>query len=107
MSLAGNYATLLREGTEPGKVLAYMKAKGHLTLLPQVARLIEREKEGAGDSVLVAKEKDAADAKRRFPGAKVVIDPRVVGGYLAKVGGTVVDATYRKALVSIYKHATK
>ena len=104
MSLASNYATVLRDGTDPKKVISYMIHKGHRSLLPQVLTILERG-EDAGDTVTVAHDKDAHKIKSRFPGAKIVIDPSVVGGYLAKTGSTIVDATYRKALVTIYKNA--
>jgi hypothetical protein len=107
MSLASNYAALLSSGTEPDAVLAYMKQKGHLSLLPHIARLLEREAGVAGDTVLVAKEGDVRTAQEKFPSARVQQDPRVVGGYLAKVGGKIIDATYRRALVNIYKQVTK
>jgi len=50
MNLAQNYARILRDGVDAAKTLAYMKARGHLSLLPQVVRMLERE-QGRNDSV--------------------------------------------------------
>lgn len=102
MTLAHNYATVLKDGSKVAQVLAHMKAKGHLSLLPQVVRILSREIH-TGEVVTVAHEKDAT----HFKHAKVVIDPRVVGGHIHRNGSTVTDASYRTALVTLYKAVTQ
>lgn len=105
MSLAQNYAALLKEGNDPEKTLAYMKAKGHQSILPQVVRILERQEDDGG-VVLVAKKEDAEAVKDKFPDARIIVDTRIVGGYFARTkDAKVIDATYRKALVTIYKAA--
>lgn len=104
MNLAHTYALALKD-TDIKKVVAYMKAKGHLSLLPQILRIMERSPQ-RGDVLTVAKEEDIAGAQKRFPEAEVSVDPRIVGGFLLRKAGRVTDATYRKALVNIYTAVT-
>ena len=106
MNLAQNYAKVLTEGTDVAKTIAYMKSKGHLSLLAQVVRILAHENANHDAEVVrVAREKDSPTAQKKFQGARVVIDPKIVGGYFARKGATLVDATYRKALITIYKNA--
>jgi len=99
MTLASNYASVMKD-LDVKKVVSYMKQRGHLSVLPQVLNILEREKDDQ-EVVTVAKEKDA----KPFKGARVVVDPNVVGGYMHRNGSKIVDATYRKALVTIYKQS--
>lgn len=101
MNLIQNYASVLTGGADPKRTLALMKQKGHLSLLPQVVKVLEREK-SEGEVMVVANEKDAKGFK-----GNVVVDSRIVGGYLKRSGSKIIDATYRKALVEIYKNAVK
>lgn len=100
MNLAQRYATVLTS-VDAKKVLAYMKHRGHLSLLPKVLRVLERERE-VGDTVVVASEKDVSKMKKKFPDTRVEVDPKLVGGYIARSGSTVTDASYRHALVQLY-----
>ena len=105
MSLASNYAAVMKD-LEVKKVVAYMKSKGHLSLLPQVLNILER---GTGDTdvVRVARKEDLHLVEKKFPGATMVVDPTIVGGYLARKGSKLIDATYRKTLVTIYRNTTR
>lgn len=103
MSLASNYATILKGGFDVKRVVSYMIQKGHQSLLPQVMRILGRE-EAAGEMLTVAHEKDAQKFLRSD--LRVVVDPHIVGGYVHRKGSTLTDASYRKALVTIYKQAT-
>ena len=89
MSLASNYAAVLKD-LDSKKVVSYMKSKGHLSLLPQVVRILEREKPRPESVTITAQD-----------------DPRIVGGTITLKGFTLIDASYRKALVQIYKNAVK
>lgn len=99
MSLAQNYATLLND-IAPARVVDYMKSRGHVSLLPQVVRILERKQE-SNHVVTVARKEDAPHT----PGATVVVDPRIVGGTITRKNNTLTDASYRRALVNIYKKA--
>lgn len=101
MSLASRYAQVLKD-VDVTKVLRYMKARGHLSLLPKVVRILEREP-ASGDTVVVAHEKDVTKYKKKFPESRVEVDEKIVGGYISRSGTSVVDASYRHALVSLYQ----
>ena len=104
MNLARTYAALIHE-VDPNKVFAYMKRRGHVSLLPQVLRIVEREPVPS-DVVTVAHERDIAKHKKSHPNARFVVDPRVVGGYSARTGSEYIDRTYRRALVTLYQKIT-
>jgi F0F1-type ATP synthase delta subunit len=106
MSLSSTYATVIREMGEASlpKIIAYMKSRSHLSLLPHIANLVERER-AHDESVVVATEEDAAQARAEFPHAEVVVDPNVVGGRMVRRHSRLTDTTHRRALVSIYKRA--
>lgn len=100
MNLVHRYATVLKS-VDAKKVLAYMKLRGHLSLLPKIVRALEREPE-TQSTVVVAHEKDISKFKKKYPDARVEVDPKLVGGYIARSGTTVTDASYRHVLVQLY-----
>lgn len=115
MNLAHAYASVLRENPSADNVkqtLAYMKSRGHLSTLPQVVRILEREK-GANEAVVtVARESDVKKFREDIAKAltelgesehSIAVDPHVVGGYIVRGRSKAIDRTYRKALVSIYQ----
>lgn len=106
MTTPTHYATVLREGADAEKTIAYMKAKGHLSLLPRIVALMERQKT-SDSTVVVAREEDVAHAKKEHPEADIVVDPQIVGGMLVRKGSVLLDATYRRSLVEIYKSAVR
>lgn len=106
MNLARNYARVLT-GFGPKRVdevIALMRVKGHLTLLPQVFRVILRERE-EGEVLTVARENDVGKFSKQFPRARVVVDPSIVGGFVRRDGSRLTDASARRALVALYKNA--
>lgn len=121
MSLAHAYAEVIMTAEEEGqgavfaeKVLTFMKHRGHLSLVPEIARIIERTPVRGGTVLTVA---DTASEKKfsneirealRTLKAEdlkqtVVVDPRAVGGFSLRAGSTIVDKTFRTALVSLYQ----
>jgi hypothetical protein len=96
MSLASNYATVFKS-LDAKKVIAYMKQRGHVSLLPQVVRILAREKD-EGETITVAHEKDA----KKFKDARIVVNPHIVGGYVRRDGSKLTDASFRRSLVEIY-----
>ncbi len=120
MSLSQAYAQVIREkGDESGflkKVAEFMKSKGHLVLFPEILRILMRDPQRKGAAVYVAR---AAD-ERKFAGeikaairdvgetdADIVIDQRIVGGFLVRGKSKVIDQSYRSALVSMYQKTLK
>lgn len=99
------------------KLVAYMKSRGHLSLLPHVLRILDREpKEKNAAVVTVAKESDSkkfasrvkealALLKAEDARAVTLVDPKAVGGFSVRAGGRLIDRTFRTGLVSIYKNA--
>ncbi len=123
MSLANAYAQVIREIPE-GKasafvprLFAFMKSRGHLSLLPQVLRILERQPADASvPMVVVAKESDV----KKFSSAiretlaklapeekthRTIVDPRAVGGYSVRAGSRTIDRSFRSALVSLYRRS--
>ncbi len=119
MSLASHYATILSGGSSIQKTLAYMKRYGHLSLLPQIVKILERTPVDSDASVVTfAKESDAkkfapaiAEAFKAIgtdaKGSRTVIDPRLVGGYRVHSASKIVDRSFRTALVTIYHNAVR
>lgn len=104
MNLAAQYARVAPH-VDTKKFVAYLKKRGHLQLLPQVVRLLERERP-VTDVVVVSEEADVQEFTKKFPGARIVVDPKIVGGYAVTGKGKVVDRTYRTALVNLYQKIT-
>ncbi len=122
MSLATSYAAVVRDVPETEasafipRLLAFMKSRGHLSLLSEIVRILEREPSERNQAVVtVAKEGDlkkfggeikAALLKIGMEGSvpKVIVDPRVLGGYSVRTESKLVDKSFRNALVSIYQN---
>lgn len=131
MTLVHAYAQVIREVPEEKasafvpRLLAFMKHRGHLSLLPQVLRILEREPARSSiPTVVVARESDArkfssgireALTKLGLPreaGAeekahRTLIDPRLVGGYSVRANSRIIDRSFRSALVSLYERAIR
>lgn len=88
MIRAKHYAAVLRT-LDTEQVLAYMRHRGHLSLLPQVLSILEREQPRPASKTVTAAE-----------------DPRIVGGSYTLDGYMLEDRTYRTALVQLYKKIT-
>jgi F0F1-type ATP synthase delta subunit len=98
------------------KLVAYMKQRGHTGLLSAVLRRVERLYVPRGAVVTVAR---ADDASKYAPAIAsqlvglgssadytIGVDDRMVGGYMVRAGGKLVDTSYRTALVTLYKNIT-
>lgn len=123
-NIAQAYAKILKEAESERtgakfaeKLAAYMKSRGHLSLLPRVLKIAERLP-NADEAVVTVKSK--ADLDKLKPRIKaslkkmgtedrpnVVIDPNVVGGYTARYKGKAVDMSFRSALVDIYQKSIR
>ena len=119
MALADTYATIIR-GVPQEKVsgylprlLAFMKARGHLSLLPTIVRILEREPNDTKVTVVVAREHDAKKFAQsiseslKLLGTEekplISVDPHIVGGHIVRTGSHVVDKSFRNALVQLYR----
>ena len=125
MGLANAYAAVIREAEEgkdtsdfSKKLIAFMKNRGHLSLLPQVLRILAREKADLHTPVItVAKESDAKKFAKPIREilsqlgvqeveSTVIVDSRAVGGYAVRANSRLVDKTFRSALISLYQNVT-
>lgn len=124
MNLAHAYARLIQEaddaGAKPefaGKIVTYMKSKGHLSLLPRVLRIAERMPKTNEAVVTVKNDADykryEKDIKTALSGIghkgalRVAHDAKIVGGYSVRAGGKITDRSFRSALVSIYQNTVR
>ena len=122
MNLANAYAELVKDAPEgkegvqfADRLVAYMKAKGHLSLLPRVLKIAERLPKKGEAVVTVGSEADLAKLKPKIKESlktmgteekpSVIIDPRIVGGYLARFGGKAIDKSFRSALTAVYRNS--
>jgi F0F1-type ATP synthase delta subunit len=99
------------------KLLQYMKAKGHLSLLHDVVRKLERERKQPRAVVSVSKKSDAKKFEQMIKDslntlgvdmrdASTMEDVKLVGGYQVRAGATSIDRSFRTALVSLYRKTT-
>lgn len=105
MNLVGRYVSVAA-AVDTKKFVSYLKKRGHLSLLPRIVRALERS-HTQGRVVLVASQDAVTGAHKKFPDASVVVDPKVVGGYIVRDGSTVTDASYRNALVQLYHNTIR
>ncbi len=114
-TLVSDYSALLK-GTsiQADALLAYMKKRGHLSLLTQIIKELERAPVKKDAVVKVAAAHDAERYAKQIASHlsahntndyAVEVDEKIVGGYEVSVGETLYDNTFRSALVSIYKNA--
>lgn len=114
--LSNAYAAILREkGSEQGfikKLRAFMAHRGHLSLLPEIVRVLERDPMRKGARVYLAKHEDGRKHSKDIreslkllgeEEAETIIDPDSVGGYKVLANSNVIDRSYRTALVSLYQ----
>lgn len=123
--LIRRYATLVMNTLKSGgdsefakKLVAYLKKRGHASLLPAIVQRVERMAQNtSGARVMLAKASDAEKFAQSIASAlttlnvaagdyAVTVDERVVGGFAVMGMGKVVDKTYRTALVNLYQKIT-
>ena len=117
---------LFLQGRDTTFVLSNLKkvlvAKGHQSLLTDVLRLVQEKLERTeftqSPHVVVAKELDKsllapaiakALEKLNAHTQEVVyqVDSTLIGGYVATYDGKSIDASFKKKLVTLYRHITK
>jgi F0F1-type ATP synthase delta subunit len=120
MSLATAYARVIQDrdtdheaGHFVQKLLSLMRARGHLSLLSEIVRILERERVDSGAVVTVAHDASLKDFSREIKAAllelgedkkhQTLVDPRAVGGYSVRANSKIIDNTYRTALVELYQ----
>ena len=117
---------MVEKGMKPkeavAKIREALEKRGRLSILPKVgrafARIAARESAKRAIVLSVAKEKDAADAKREMKDifremgveagdVEVRLDETLIGGWRLEGRERLHDASYKKSLLSIYNRATQ
>ncbi len=93
-----------------------MEQRGHLRLWPQVLkasmRVLQARLKSFVPQVVIAKEGEVSEATLQAALEKLgateagytkTIDQNLVGGFTARVKGTFYDASYKRALVDLYR----
>lgn len=111
---------LIHDGTPVDEVLAgvqkVMAARGHDRLYGKVLRnalrVLSARNEYAGAFVSVARKSDIAAHEAAIkealahlgaePEYEVGVDEALIGGYVVQAKNTLIDASYKKALVKLY-----
>jgi F0F1-type ATP synthase delta subunit len=117
-SLAKAISTLPHaDGVDSAKsIVTLLKTKGALALLPRVVGSLSRiaEKTSSGEVVVVAhinaKKNALAAAETLGINSKEVIvrtDDTLIGGYIVSKKGVQIDASYKSALLSVYRSAVR
>ncbi len=119
MKLAKEYAQILRELPQDRKhedhFFAILKRRGHEKLLPAILsayeRILAKESKTAKEVVVVAHEKEGVKAKahaEKFGAVDptVRVDHTIVGGWRYMGKSTLVDHTYKRALLDLYRKMT-
>ena len=94
-----------------------LQKSGRVSLSPRIARAFERiaAREDARTGVVLtvadaahehAARKDAAASGHEVSNATVAVDHTLIGGWRLEVRETLVDASYKKHLLAIYRAAT-
>lgn len=116
---------MVEEGVEPKEAVAKLREvlarHGRETLLPRIgrafARIAARERAKSAVVLSVAREKDARNAKQEAAGVlrelaagaedvEIRVDDSLIGGWRLEGRERLVDASYKKSLLSIYNRAT-
>ena len=98
------------------RLVTILKRRGHIKLLPKIARnlerLLEQHTRTKTANVRVAKKtheekyKKEIDNARRELGlekATTVLDETLIGGYVVEGGSKMIDASYKTALLKLYR----
>ena len=127
MNKAQEYAQALYEITKDESIavreshvdalLSLLKTKGHSMLLPQIIKKFEyvtkTEKRKNTVTLTVAKESDSNDLKKEAivlhgnlenkTEIDVVVDEKIIGGFVLKDSDLIVDASYKNMLINMYR----
>ncbi|MDB5187521.1 MAG: hypothetical protein JWO50_41 [Candidatus Kaiserbacteria bacterium] len=98
------------------KVEEHLKQTGRLGLLPRVMHSLARiaqSQASRSSSIVVAKKEDAAHAAHEAGNTHAIqdqlqtrVDPSLIGGWRLETPELLIDTSYKKALLEIYRKAT-
>ena len=113
--------TMIDKGTPQADAVralyTYLKDRGREALMPRIAKAFERlaAKHASADTVVLSvadtrhEHSAMSAAERLVPQAKdaqVVIDKTLIGGWRLDARETLVDASYKKHLLELYRRTT-
>lgn len=93
-------------------LIATLQRRGRLKLLPKIKALLDREAVRAQrqprELLVVAHAGDLKKARDAsgLTSAPAFVDPTIIGGYQARVGDSLTDASFKKKLQDVYNRAT-
>lgn len=108
----------IQSGTEASSavesLIAFLKRKGALRLLPRVLYAYERIMAQAVQkktTLIVAHEDEASTAFASHPSlskndTRIVVDTTLIGGYIVRTSDTRHDASHKGALLKLYHNIT-
>jgi len=128
MNLASGYAYALYElrknknlSSEEvvSKLIGTLKSKGHVKLLPQIINEFEKITDKGRDKVTTtlacAREKDFVKYRNKLEEystdgdtgfTEEIVDDTLIGGFVIQKDDVIVDGSYKKKLLLIYRNAT-
>ena len=91
-------------------LLAHLKGRGRLKLLPGILRelkILKARSVTTGPTLEIARAEDKAQAlegakREGIEGATVAVNPSLLRGWRAREGGTLVDRSGKRALIDLY-----
>lgn len=99
------------------KIIALLRQKGHLKLLPRIKRRVDRiiakRERFETPKIRVATRQDHTKLKATIEAhiqaltdkePRVLEDDTVIGGYVIETHNTMIDASYRSALMKLYRN---
>ncbi len=103
-------------GSDAGKIVGgtvgALKRRGAISLLPKILkaykRLIERAR-STGSVLTIARASDKAGAlmeSRASEGTAIKVDSDIIGGYRLESGSSLVDNSFKRHLLQIYRNVT-
>ena len=86
-----------------------IKARRHEKLLPQIISLLKRNKADSGVATLTiadTKGEKTAKAEAGVKDVAVKVDPTLIGGWQLEADGKLIDASYKRSLIELYRTIT-
>jgi len=100
--------------------IAFLKSKSEYKMLPLIVReftsLVEKTNKGTGTTLIVHEKSKADDFIKELESMgdtfdvsniEIIEDKNIVGGFIAKNSTSMLDRSYKKGLVEMYKSLVK
>lgn len=100
------------EATAVRNLLASLRERGRLKLLPGILRELKARKAAADGAVIEVADRSGEDAALRAARAAgieardAIVNPSLISGWRARQGGRLVDRSGKRALLELYQNVT-